>query len=858
MKLLLVVFALFLVLNLNSQSVAINTSGSAPDASAMLDVDIANKGLLIPRVSLTSSNDVTTISTPAISLLIYNTNTAGDITPGFYFYNGTKWTPVGEDAYTFENGLTEGGSHAVGLGGTLSSNTVINFSSGFANILYFNLNNSSQFIIQNNGIDNVIFNDNGNVEYKGNLSSGEYYNFEGSFGSGGYGFRTRTGDLEYKNNGDSWTAFPASVSGTPYWWYRPSGEVFIQPQNNDNVRIYDDGETYGFYFDGASNQYGGYFRTTGSYTPTAAVVGFSDVLGNQTKGYLGYDGLWTSASGDFDIDGMAVFGEVKDRGRASIFGVTTRDATYAAIIGYSDVWIAGYYSVLDQDDGTRSHPALYGQMIVDSEKSGEQSAVEGWSEYVGGVGNRGYTTGGDFTAFGWEQDSKGINVNAKSYGTNTVSYGALIDVDSADYIYGVKITAGTLGISSSTCYGVHSTAITSDGTGVVGIGSNASNYYISGYGDGVVGVSDNGYGVFGQFDDGSGNLNQYGILGNDDLDANYFYHNETLTTDGQSAGYFYRTRSLRNDGVSYAYGKTNQAVEGLNGKGDYYSFGVSGHSSFDDYRTGGVLGASFGGTYWGSLGYYASSGNAYGGYFTVTTTGAGKENQNMGVGFGSYGDFMGGWIRGEVYGATVKGDRYSLYVDGQTYTNDIIVNLTDVGEKQRVATYVPTTTSPTIYLSGIGQLSSGKASIQFEEKYQKLISDKQPVIVTVTPIGECNGLHLDYTKSTGFSVGENGKGASEIQFTWIAIATRKGYENVDLPEEIISKDFDKNIDGFMFNEANTKNAAQSLWWNGELQYSVMPEKNDRKIYIDIPKMEIGDKEKQKGNKTKTKQQNTIN
>lgn len=60
--------------------VGINTLVNNPDASAGLDVDFPNKGVLIPRVALASSTDATTLSSPATSLLVYNTGTGG-LTP---------------------------------------------------------------------------------------------------------------------------------------------------------------------------------------------------------------------------------------------------------------------------------------------------------------------------------------------------------------------------------------------------------------------------------------------------------------------------------------------------------------------------------------------------------------------------------------------------------------------------------------------------------------------------------------------------------------------------------------------------------------------------------------------------------
>jgi len=90
-----VLAALFILSSLYSysqQGVSINATGTPADTSAMLDVSSTSKGLLIPRVSLTSINDVTTILSPAVSLLVYNTNIAmigGAV--GFWYFNGTIW-----------------------------------------------------------------------------------------------------------------------------------------------------------------------------------------------------------------------------------------------------------------------------------------------------------------------------------------------------------------------------------------------------------------------------------------------------------------------------------------------------------------------------------------------------------------------------------------------------------------------------------------------------------------------------------------------------------------------------------------------------------------------------------------------
>ncbi|MFH1005199.1 MAG: glycine-rich protein [Bacteroidota bacterium] len=60
----------------NSQNVGINTTGSVPDSSAMLDIISTNKGLLIPRMTTTQRDAIASFYTPAVGLMIFNTTTA--------------------------------------------------------------------------------------------------------------------------------------------------------------------------------------------------------------------------------------------------------------------------------------------------------------------------------------------------------------------------------------------------------------------------------------------------------------------------------------------------------------------------------------------------------------------------------------------------------------------------------------------------------------------------------------------------------------------------------------------------------------------------------------------------------------
>jgi len=88
---------LFLVLNnmnLNAQGVAINLDGSVANASAMLDIKSTDRGMLIPRISLSQTTSASPVSNPVVSLMVYNTATANDVTPGYYYWDGSKWVKL--------------------------------------------------------------------------------------------------------------------------------------------------------------------------------------------------------------------------------------------------------------------------------------------------------------------------------------------------------------------------------------------------------------------------------------------------------------------------------------------------------------------------------------------------------------------------------------------------------------------------------------------------------------------------------------------------------------------------------------------------------------------------------------------
>jgi hypothetical protein len=72
---------------------------------AVFQMESSNKGLLIPRVTLTSRLDTSTIDPSQVEgLWVYNTATAGSgnnrVTPGMYFWDGDEWIRLYNRGYS--------------------------------------------------------------------------------------------------------------------------------------------------------------------------------------------------------------------------------------------------------------------------------------------------------------------------------------------------------------------------------------------------------------------------------------------------------------------------------------------------------------------------------------------------------------------------------------------------------------------------------------------------------------------------------------------------------------------------------------------------------------------------------------
>ncbi len=101
MKITLSVLLLFACTTLLTAQVGIGTT--TPAAGALLDIHGDNGGIVIPRVELVETTDQAPIigPTPVTGLMVYNSAPAvNDVSPGFYYWNGSAWERMASGAST--------------------------------------------------------------------------------------------------------------------------------------------------------------------------------------------------------------------------------------------------------------------------------------------------------------------------------------------------------------------------------------------------------------------------------------------------------------------------------------------------------------------------------------------------------------------------------------------------------------------------------------------------------------------------------------------------------------------------------------------------------------------------------------
>lgn len=410
--------------------------------------------------------------------------------------------------------------------------------------------------------------------------------------------------------------------------------------------------------------------------------------------------------------------------------------------------------------------------------------------------------------------------NTWTIGGNSIFSNGIFGTLSNNHIdlYTNNIIRGRLSNVGEFFIGTINTVIPGDLMGVVGNATYpfAVNGYSALNGAGVYGMITGGTtsyaGVQGDYASTSaGTFNTAGVRG---------------TNNSTIAGTGFRTQA--------ATGPRAGVIGNTSATAGQYTFGVHSSMGSTDIRCGALIGDDFG-IALGAIAYYASnqvdySVYGFGGAYQVGVAGGRTTNRlsepNTHIGLGIYGGVMGGWIRGLEYGAHIKGERYSLYVDGKTYTNEPVTELVAMADGNRVPAYPVSSLQPEVYARGKATLVNGQQYISFDKTFMNMASDNpDDLVITVSPSGNSKGLYIAAQDANGFMVRENDNGTGNIHFSWIAIATRKRSENLTHSPELLQADFDKKMNGVMYNDNNKTGKPQSIWWDGQnMRFDTPPQK----------------------------------
>lgn len=114
---------------LASAQVKIGNNPTVIGVSSLLELESTNKGLLLPRVALTSTTSFIPLLGPKVfGMTVYNFATVADVTPGIYVHNGRNWeTLTDKDATATVSGKVNTTTQILGSGiKTFTSDLIVN------------------------------------------------------------------------------------------------------------------------------------------------------------------------------------------------------------------------------------------------------------------------------------------------------------------------------------------------------------------------------------------------------------------------------------------------------------------------------------------------------------------------------------------------------------------------------------------------------------------------------------------------------------------------------------------------------------------------------------------------------------
>lgn len=468
---------------LQAQNVGIGTSN--PNPSAKLHIEALNRGILIPNVSLLDiTNGTSPVNTPALSLLVYNTNasTAGGNGQGFYYWDGTQWVPLKSssgDAWQITgNAGTSANTHFIGttdaVDWVVKSNNTERMRVKSAGNIGVNISTPNTNAILHVNSNQAILFDGGSLGAGGSLSLGAsvrmlWYPKKAAFMAGRV-TGTQWDDINIgnytalfglnnlargafnlisgENNSINASGSHNIVGGIGN---SASGDYNLLSGQNNSVSLSAVGDVSNNIINGLNNEFGTYGIINGFSNESTSSFATINGSGNLISGELGTAfGGNNNISGDFST-ALGANNTISGNYGLAIGGnLTTGNnivGNHGFVQGDNNNLSSGgaYNSALGQNhviSGTASHNAVFGQ---------NNSVSGGWSVTAGffnnltapfatgfgvqqnlsgtaafGVGQQNNVSGNYSTAIGVSNDVSGTNAQAIGYdhtvtGNNSLS-----------------------------------------------------------------------------------------------------------------------------------------------------------------------------------------------------------------------------------------------------------------------------------------------------------------------------------------------------------------------------------------------------------------------------------------------------
>ena len=405
-------FLLFLALGITSNAqVAVNTDGTAPANSAMLDVKSISKGMLVPRMTTVQRIGITN---PATGLLVYD-NTTGS----FWYNNATTWIEITT------------GSTGWNLMGNTGTDSAVNFiGTTDANDLIFRVNNIKRLRLTQNGSfqlmgdnENTIIGDSSGAFNTAGLNHfigfrAGYSNITGSqnyFSGYKAGYANTTGS---NNHFEGLAAGFLNTTGSANH-FSGVNAGYSNTTGNDN---YFSGVLAGSANTTGSQNYfsgnrAGLSNTTGSYNYFSGyLAGYFNTIGNYNY-FSGYQAGRNNSTGNYNHFNGTQAGSGNNTGSyntaSGYFSLASNQN------GYTNT-AYGMYSLLSD---TASFNTAIGGQSLQSNRSGTYNTSSGFASLYSNITGSNNTAIGSYALF---NNTGGSNNIAIGSGSGTAYYAPAI------------------------------------------------------------------------------------------------------------------------------------------------------------------------------------------------------------------------------------------------------------------------------------------------------------------------------------------------------------------------------------------------------------------------------------------------